>query len=146
MRLNLRPGLHLLPALFALTLAALTGPVPAAPAQDKVVGIVWEIKFLNHNGNTKRDVIKRFRATPDGKIWSVLPPRAAEVPRVIGKWEGDDQKTTVTIDESIGRPNIDWVGKFEIVQTGKEPPAWKGTFTHQQKGRKVAAQIRQIVD
>ncbi len=119
---------------FVLAVAYLLTTQPC-PAQDKVIGAVWEIKF--GATNPKNEMVRKFRATPDGKVWN-MPVK--EKPRVIGKWSGDETDTTMEID-ALG----DGGGKYEIVQVGKNPPTWQGTVKNA-NGSTRPVKVRLIKD
>lgn len=108
---------------------------PTAHADDQVVGRIWEIKFEARN--PQNEILRKFRATPDGKVWN-MPEQGK--PREIGEWTGDERNTKMTVTGTIG-PN----GKFEIVQIGKDPPRWQGEFVGE-NGVRRPVKIRLLKD
>jgi hypothetical protein len=109
--------------------------VMSARGQDKVVGVIWQIKF--EADNPTDEVVRKFRATPDGKVWN-MPDKGK--PRVIGKWSGNAEKTKVQVSGAIG-----FNGKYEFVQIGKDPPSWQGDF-EDEDGKKRPIKIRLLKD
>ena len=106
----------------------------SARGQDKVVGAIWEIKFEAEN--PKDEVVRKFRATPDGKVWT-MPENGT--PRVIGKWSGSSEKTKMQLS------GVRYSGQYELVQVGKEPPRWQGTFKDE-NGKKRPIRVRLLKD
>jgi hypothetical protein len=106
----------------------------SARGQDKVVGAIWEIKYEAEN--PKDEVVRKFRATPDGKVWT-MPEKGT--PRVIGKWSGNSEKTKMQVSDPRSS------GKYELVQVGKEPPRWHGDF-EDENGKKRPIKVRLLKD
>jgi len=124
-------------AIWAVSVACIFVQVNRAPADDQVVGRLWEIKFEARDA--KNAEVRRFRATPDFKVWG-LGNRNAGKPRVIGKWSGDEQNVTMEV-EVPGEKN----GKYELVLVGTNPDRWKGTFIAE-NGRKRPIKVRLLKD
>lgn len=121
---------------FLMTLTCLVPLSTAAYSQDRVVGAVWEIK------NPKTGDFRRFRATPDGKIWSFVNPGDAGVPRIIGTWKGHTENTVMIVDRT---PDPKYHGKVEVVLVKKDPPTWQGKFTHK-SGREFPMDVKLLAD
>ena len=98
--------------------------VGPARADDKVVGAIWEINWVNPNKGEDR--VYHLRATPDGKVWN-MPSKS--VPHVIGKWSGNVEKSEMTIDGIRAPLNKPFNGSYIFVLFGKDPPSWRGTMT-----------------
>jgi hypothetical protein len=109
---------------------------PPVRSDDKVVGAIWEIKF--EADNPKDVVVRKFRATQDGKVWNVP---VKEKPRVIGKWTGDESEATMEIDAK-GNGGA----RYEIVQVGKNPPRWRGTAVRAEDGKRTPVKVRLLRD
>lgn len=115
------------------------GPgVPAVEvrAQDKIVGAMWEITFRFRE--TKTTEVRRFRATPDGKVY------ASGSPREIGTWTGSDDDVTMTLTGLMG-PNAKSNGTYRLVKFRKNPPTWRGTFTAP-RGREIPVGVKLLRD
>ena len=114
-----------------------------AQADDKVIGAVWE--FTIKGKTPKDDIVRRLRATPRGKVWSVLPPRSPGTPEIIGSWSSNGPKITMVIEQTATarRPRVN--GTYEIVQIGKNPPNYRGKFINEQK-EESAVQVKLIRD
>jgi hypothetical protein len=110
---------------------------PSSSGDDVVVGIVWEIKF-EHETDSKKDVVERFRATPDGKVWNV-PQRGK--PKQLGTWSGDVSDTKITFTAPPPGPRR----TVEIVQVRKNPPGWQG-IAIKENGDKRTCKVRLIED
>ena len=95
-------------------------------AEDKVVGIVWQLGYKGKNG--KPNWIGRFRATPDGKVWAHR--RSGGVPKIVGTWTGTEEKTLVKVDGFKVPEFNKYNGDYEIVLVGKNPKVWQGEFTN----------------
>jgi hypothetical protein len=100
----------------AAFLAALTtNSFVAAEDEDEIVGRVWEMAAKRRDGAIEK---RKVVATPDGK----LRGRNAQE---IGTWEQDGIEVTM----KLRYPREDaWNGVYNLVQVGKDPPSWKGTF------------------
>lgn len=129
-----------------LTLTVLTVSSSPTFAKDKLVGIIWQVGSKGLDGKTgKLKWGVKFRATPDGKIWHVP---LANVPQVIGSWNGNEENTKMKIDKvPESMPNLKQFssGDYEFVLVGKDPKIWQGTFTHT-SGLKVPIFCRLLLD
>ena len=111
----------------AVTVAFTSGAF--ARGQDKVVGAIWEVKLAEKN-------VHKFRATPDGKLWN-MPEKGK--PKVIGTWSGDANNTKMELTDTGVK------GAVEIVQIGKSPPSWQGTFK-EAGGKERPVKVRLVKD
>ncbi len=129
---------------FTLMLGTLATSCAPSFAEDKIVGIIWQIGTKGDDGKTgKLKWGPRFRATPDGKVWN--SPNQG-VPVVIGSWNGDEEKTKMKIDKVPSSMNQDGEGDYEFVLVGKDPKIWQGMFTRQSSGAKIPFLIRLVKD
>jgi len=103
------------------------GTAQWARCQDKVVGAVWEVKLRGQEG--QEDRTWRMRCTPDKKVWNVPMRGSTSVPRVIGKWKGTPERTELVVEGPVAPGNRDFVGTYEFVQVGKDPPLYRGRLT-----------------
>lgn len=110
-------------------------------AEDKVVGIIWEFGRRQPNKKIKWQI--QFRATPDGKVWN-MPDNG--IPRVVGSWKGDEEKTKMTIDKIRHPVNHKFNGDYEFVLVGKDPKIWQGLFWLPDGKGKVPIYVRMVKD
>jgi hypothetical protein len=103
----------------------------ALPAQDQIVGAVWEITFMPKKGKPE---VRTYRATPDGKVYN-------RVGQVIGTHTS--QGTDVTMVLNGGGPLYN--GTFTMTQVRKDPPSFAGRFLNS-RGAAVPIKVRLVRD
>jgi hypothetical protein len=114
-------------ATFALAMLLVAGMLSPALSQDKVVGAVWEVKLRGSEGQEGKTW--KMRCTPDKKVWNVPMRSSTSVPRVIGKWKGTPERTELVVEGPVAPGNRDFLGTYEFVQVGKDPPLYRGRLT-----------------
>lgn len=123
---------------FAVALFGVAGENFSVQAEDRVVGILWQLGGWRDDKPIWGPI---FRATADKKVWS---HGERGLPKVIGEWSGTEENTKAKVTGINEGKNQRYNGDYEFVLIEKDPKLWRGKFKPIGSEKEYPIQIRLV--